>query len=126
IALFQLKVRGSLLISIVVTTLIALIVGVAKVPATITSPLNFSNFFQLDLFQVFSTLGVIAALLTIFAIMLTDFFDTMGTVTGIAEEAGLATPQGNVPGIGRILIVDSLAAVAGGLGGTSSNTTYIE
>jgi AGZA family xanthine/uracil permease-like MFS transporter len=62
----------------------------------------------------------------VFAIMLTDFFDTMGTVTGIAAEAGLAEKDGSVPGIGRILVVDSLAAVAGGLGGVSSNTTYIE
>jgi AGZA family xanthine/uracil permease-like MFS transporter len=62
----------------------------------------------------------------IFAIMLTDFFDTMGTVTGVAAEAGLARPDGSVPGVGRVLIVDSIAAAVGGLGGVSSNTTYIE
>ena len=65
-------------------------------------------------------------MLTIFAIMLSDFFDTMGTVTGIAAEAGLAGEDGSVPGIRNVLIVDSLAAVAGGWGGTSSNTTFIE
>ena len=65
-------------------------------------------------------------MLTIFAIMLSDFFDTMGTVTGIATEAGLAKEDGSVPGIGRVLFVDSVAAFAGGLGGVSSNTTYIE
>jgi len=64
--------------------------------------------------------------LTIFAIMLSDFFDTMGTVTGIAAEAGLAREDGSVPGVGRVLFVDSVAAIAGGLGGVSSNTTYIE
>jgi AGZA family xanthine/uracil permease-like MFS transporter len=69
---------------------------------------------------------VVTALLTIFAIMLSDFFDTMGTVTGIAAEAGLSKPDGTVPGVGRVLIVDSVAAIAGGIGGTSSNTTYIE
>ena len=58
--------------------------------------------------------------------MLSDFFDTMGTVTGIAAEAGLAEPDGSVPGIGRVLLVDSVAAIAGGVGGVSSNTTYIE
>jgi AGZA family xanthine/uracil permease-like MFS transporter len=47
-------------------------------------------------------------------------------VTGVAAEAGLARPDGSVPGVGRVLMVDSLAAVAGGLGGVSSNTTYIE
>jgi AGZA family xanthine/uracil permease-like MFS transporter len=50
----------------------------------------------------------------------------MGTVTGVAAEAGLAKEDGSVPGVGRVLFVDSLAAVAGGLGGVSSNTTYIE
>ena len=58
--------------------------------------------------------------------MLTDFFDTMGTVTGVAAEAGLADEDGSVPGVGRVLLVDSLAAVAGGAAGISSNTTYIE
>ena len=58
--------------------------------------------------------------------MLSDFFDTMGTVTGIAAEAGLAEKDGSVPGVGRVLLVDSVAAIAGGLGGVSSNTTYIE
>jgi AGZA family xanthine/uracil permease-like MFS transporter len=58
--------------------------------------------------------------------MLSDFFDTMGTVTGIAAEAGLAREDGSVPGVGRVLIVDSVAAFAGGIGGVSSNTTYIE
>jgi AGZA family xanthine/uracil permease-like MFS transporter len=58
--------------------------------------------------------------------VLTDFFDTMGTVTGVAAEAGLARPDGSVPGVGRLLLVDSLATVAGGAAGISSNTTYIE
>jgi AGZA family xanthine/uracil permease-like MFS transporter len=50
----------------------------------------------------------------------------MGTVTGIAAEAGLARADGTVPGVGRALMVDSVAAIAGGIGGVSSNTTYIE
>jgi len=58
--------------------------------------------------------------------MLTDFFDTMGTVTGVAAEAGLAREDGSVPGAGRVLLVDSIAAAVGGLAGVSSNTTYIE
>ena len=51
--------------------------------------------------------------------MLTDFFDTMGTVTGVAAEAGLANEDGSVPGVGRVLLVDCVAAVVGGLGGVS-------
>ena len=81
---------------------------------------------QFDLTNVFTTLGVLTAILVIFAIMLTDFFDTMGTVTGVAAEAGLANEDGSVPGVGRVLLVDSVAAAVGGLAGVSSNTTYIE
>jgi adenine/guanine/hypoxanthine permease len=87
---------------------------------------NFSTLGKFDLANVFNVLGLLAAVLTIFSIMLTDFFDTMGTVTGVASEAGLAEEDGSVPGVGRVLFVDSLAAVAGGVAGVSSNTTYIE
>jgi len=128
IILFVLKIRAALIISILATTVIALIVGVATIPSPLVVTPSFSTLglgLQ-DPFQAFAKLGVLTALLTIFAIMLSDFFDTMGTVTGIAAEAGLARPDGTVPGIGRVLIVDSLAAVAGGAGGVSSNTTYIE
>ena len=58
--------------------------------------------------------------------MLTDFFDTMGTATAITEQAGLTDADGQVPGIGRVLLVDSVAAAAGGAAGISSNTSYIE
>jgi adenine/guanine/hypoxanthine permease len=129
-ALYALKIRAALIISILVTTLIAIVAGVTSIPPAdklIVGP----NFATLGLglqdpFQVFAKLGVITALLTIFAIMLSDFFDTMGTVTGVAAEAGLAKEDGSVPGVGRVLLIDSLAAVAGGAGGVSSNTTYIE
>ena len=128
VALFALKVRAALIISIAITTIVALLVGVAKVPAAVTIAPNFSTIglgLQ-DPLQAFTKLGALTAILTIFAIMLSDFFDTMGTVTGVAAEAGLAEPDGSVPGIGRVLLVDSVAAIAGGVGGVSSNTTYIE
>ena len=125
-SLYVLKVRAALIISILVTTIVALIAGVTKVPANLTVTPSFSTLGNFNLTNVFDKLGLITAALTIFAIMLSDFFDTMGTVTGVAEEAGLATEDGMVPGIGRVLIVDSLAAVAGGMAGISSNTTYIE
>jgi AGZA family xanthine/uracil permease-like MFS transporter len=128
IALWVLKIRAALIISILVTTVIALIAGVSTIPSQITVTPSFSTL-GLGLqnpFEVFSKLGFLAAILTIFAIMLSDFFDTMGTVTGIASEAGLAREDGSVPGIGRVLIVDSVAAFAGGAGGVSSNTTFIE
>jgi AGZA family xanthine/uracil permease-like MFS transporter len=126
IGLFVMRIRGALIISIAVTTVIALVTGVASVPSTFTASVNFSTLFGLDPLKVFSTLGVFVAILTIFSIMLIDFFDTMGTVTGVAEQAGLTSKDGKVPGVGRVLLVDSLAAMGGGLAGTSSNTTYIE
>lgn len=126
-ALYALKVRAALIISIIVTTIIAILTGVQSTNLVFQPP----SFGTLGLglqdpFQVFAKLGFISAVLTIFAIMLSDFFDTMGTVTGIAAEAGLAKEDGSVPGVGRVLFVDSVAAIAGGLGGVSSNTTYIE
>jgi adenine/guanine/hypoxanthine permease len=124
--LYVLKIRAALIISILATTLIALAAGVQPVPQSFTATPDFSTLGQFDLTQVFSKLPLIVAILTIFAIMLTDFFDTMGTVTGVAEEAGLTREDGSVPGVGRVLGVDSVAAFVGGLAGTSSNTTYIE
>jgi AGZA family xanthine/uracil permease-like MFS transporter len=58
--------------------------------------------------------------------MLSDFFDTMGTVVGIGGEAGLLDRDGRLPGVNRVLLVDSLAAAAGGAASASSNTTFIE
>jgi AGZA family xanthine/uracil permease-like MFS transporter len=128
VVLYVMRIKAALVISILLTTALALLVGVAKIPAAdqlIATP-KFDTLGQFDLGQVFSTLPLVTAVLIIFAIMLTDFFDTMGTVTGVAAEAGLTNEDGSVPGIGRVLLVDSLAAVAGGAAGISSNTTYIE
>jgi AGZA family xanthine/uracil permease-like MFS transporter len=65
-------------------------------------------------------------LLFVFATMLSDFFDTMGTVVAIGEQAGFVDDKGQIPGIRNILIVDSTAAAIGGFFGASSITTYIE
>ena len=128
VILYVMRIKAALVISILLTTLLALVVGVAHIPPAsdlIVTP-SFDTLGQFDLGQVFSVLPIVTALLVIFAIMLTDFFDTMGTVTGVAAEAGLAREDGSVPGVARILLVDSLAAVTGGAAGISSNTTYIE
>jgi len=126
IALYVLKVRAALIISILATTLIAFLAGVTSIPANLVLTPSFSTLGAFDVTEVFAKVGLITAVLTIFAIMLSDFFDTMGTVTGIAAEAGLAREDGSVPGVGRVLLVDSVAAVAGGAAGISSNTSYIE
>ena len=134
------RIKGALLIGILGTTLFAILVneafeggrlyratpGVARLPRTIVSTPDFSLIGQVDLGGSFVTLGAIAAVLAIFTIMLADFFDTMGTVIGLGGEAGFLDSEGRLPGIHRVLLVDSLAAAVGGLFSASSNTTYIE
>ena len=128
-ALWVLKVKGALIISIAVTTVIAILLNVQEIPSTFTVTPNFGTLGLglEDLGGVFTIeAGLLAALLAIFTIMLSDFFDTMGTVTGVASEAGLTNEDGSVPGVGRVLLVDGIAAAVGGAAGVSSNTTYIE
>ena len=126
IVLYVRKVPGALVISIIVTAILAYAFGVTQAPDSLQIAPDFSTLGQFDLTEVFTVLGLTAAVLTIFAFMLTDFFDTMGTATGISEQAGLAEQDGKIPGIGRLLFVDSLGAAAGGAAGVSSNTSYIE
>ena len=126
VALWSLRIRAALIISILVTTLVALIFGVAKIPTDFVFTPSFSTIGHVDPLQVFQKLNIVTAILVVFAIMLTDFFDTMGTVTAVAAEAGLAKEDGSVPDVGRVLLVDSVAAAVGGAAGVSSNTTYIE
>jgi AGZA family xanthine/uracil permease-like MFS transporter len=126
--LYAMRIKAALIISIVVTSFLAFVTGITSAPAqwTVTPSWNGLFYGASDLNGTFTQVALITAILTIFAIMLSDFFDTMGTVTGIAAEAGLAEPDGSVPGIGRVLLVDSIAAAVGGFVGVSSNTTYIE
>jgi adenine/guanine/hypoxanthine permease len=126
VILWSLRIKAALVISILATTVVALIAGVTSVPDTFALTPSFTTLGQFDMTQVFSVLPTLTAITVIYTIMLTDFFDTMGTVTGVAAEAGLAREDGSVPGVGRVLFVDSLAAVVGGAAGVSSNTTYIE
>jgi AGZA family xanthine/uracil permease-like MFS transporter len=154
LALMVRKVRGALLISILASTILAIIInemvgtavdvksgltaagfsaGTAVLPDKWFfdfSSSNFSTMFQPlgHLLTVWTLKDVpfITVFLVVFSLMLSDFFDTMGTVIGVGEEAGLLDRDGNLPGIGRVLMVDSVAAIAGGAMSTSSNTTYIE
>ena len=77
-------------------------------------------------FGFISKLGIITALAAVGSVMLSDFFDTVGTVIGIGGEAGLLDKDGKLPGMKKVLLIDSLAAVAGGFTSSSSNTTFIE
>jgi AGZA family xanthine/uracil permease-like MFS transporter len=126
VLLYARKVPGALIISIVATTVIALLWDVAAFPDSFSVTPSFDTLGSFDLGNVFTQLGFVAAALTIFSFMLTDFFDTMGTATAITEQAGLADDEGNIDGIGKLLFVDSIGAAAGGAAGVSSNTSYIE
>jgi adenine/guanine/hypoxanthine permease len=132
------RVRGALLLGIVATTVVAVVLnglladgqgfatpGAAQVPAALVQWPDFSTFGRLD-FGVIARLGVVATLLVTFSIMLSDFFDTMGTIIGVGGKGGLLDADGRLPQANRVLLVDSLGAVAGGLANSSSNTTYIE
>jgi AGZA family xanthine/uracil permease-like MFS transporter len=131
-------VRGGLLLGIVATTIIAIVLnaalaggkgfavpGAAQVPSAIVQWPDFSTFGRLDL-GVVARLGVVTTVLVTFSIMLSDFFDTMGTIIGVGGKGGFLDASGRLPRASRVLLVDSLAAVAGGLANSSSNTTYIE
>jgi len=136
--LVAMRVRAALLLGILGTTVLAIIVNesrglklwpggaVAAWPHRLVGAPDFSLIGNFSLFGAFSTIGVIAALVAVFAVMLSDFFDTMGTVIGLGDEAGLLDQNGRLPGIKRVLVVDSLAAAAGGAASASSNTSFIE
>ena len=149
IALMVKKVKGALLIGIVVATGVAIALesafkigpsfispdnvnpkgwglNVPSVPDEVVAVPSFELLGQFNLFGSFSNIGLITVLLLIFTLLLADFFDTMGTMTAIGHEAGLVDKDGNVPNADRILLVDSLAAAAGGAASVSSNTSYIE
>src|SRR4051812_7980555 len=143
------KVKGALLIGIVATTILAIIIEavadigprvsggnevnahgwalqVPKLPDNLVDKPDFSLIGNFSLFGGFERIGIIAALLIVFAIMIADFFDTVGTVTAVGAEGGLLDENRNLPKSQPVLLVDSLAAAAGGAGSVSSNTTYIE
>lgn len=125
IILMAKKVKGAIFIGIIISTLIAIFTGQVKMPETWVTgikPEYFQTFFAFDLKGVFN-LGLV---LTVFAVLITDFFDTMGTVVAVGEEGGYLTKDGKLPRLKKVLLVDSLAALTGGLFGCSSVTTYVE
>jgi AGZA family xanthine/uracil permease-like MFS transporter len=127
--------RGDLLVGIIATTLIATLINEnvsnagftsgAKWPSSVTDTPNFSLLGNFN-FDAFSKLGVVSAIVWAFSLFLSDFFDTMGTLVGVGKQAGYLDKDGELPEIRKPLLVDSLAAVAGGAASTSSATTYIE
>ena len=128
-ALVARRVPGALVVGIVLTTAIAFAwdaafggLGlIASWPPKFAGP-SFEAAFQADVRGALRWSFVPLLL----AVMMVDFFDTLGTATAVAEEAGLIDERGRIPGIRRILVVDSLSASIGGLLGASSVTSYIE
>jgi AGZA family xanthine/uracil permease-like MFS transporter len=143
------RVRGAILISIAATTAFAIVLNaivdvsaqvgpngamnprgwglnVPRFPHKLFSTPDFGLLGHFSLSGSAAAVGVISTVLLVFTLMLADFFDTMGTVVGIGREAGLLDARGRLPGIKRVLLVDSVAAVAGGAASASSNTSYIE
>jgi AGZA family xanthine/uracil permease-like MFS transporter len=142
------RVRGALLIGIVAATVLAVVVEaiadvgptftddgvnprgwalqVPALPDQVVDTPDLSILGQFSLVGGFERIGVVAALLIVFSIMIADFFDTVGTITAVGAEGDLLDENRNLPGSQPVLLVDSLAAAAGGAASVSSNTTYIE
>jgi AGZA family xanthine/uracil permease-like MFS transporter len=100
--------------------------NVPKLPDQVVDVPDFSLLGHFNLLGSFGKIGAVSAILLVFTLLLADFFDTMGTMVAIGAEAKLLDKNGNPPNSDKILLVDSLAAVAGGAGSVSSNTSYIE
>ena len=144
-----LKVRGAILIGLVVDTILAIIleatlhIGGKFVDGKFVTPFGWdttipgwpkqivalpdlSTIGQVDLFGAFGRLGALAAIMLVFTLVFSNFFDAMGTMTGLSKQAGLADAKGNFPRLTSALLVEGVGAVAGGYTSTSSNTVYIE
>jgi AGZA family xanthine/uracil permease-like MFS transporter len=143
------KVKGAILIGILGSTVLAIIIealadigpsvsadgkvnphgwglNVPAIPDKVASSPDFGLLGHFSLLGSFERVGFVTAALFAFTLLLADFFDTLGTMTAIGAEAGLLDEEGNPPNAQRILVVDSVAAAAGGAASISSNTSYIE
>ncbi|MDR4534288.1 NCS2 family permease [Glutamicibacter sp. PS] len=144
-ALVARGVQGAILIGIVISTVLAVIAeAVLKIgPATadnphgwhLNTPVLAGQFASLpdmslagnfDLFGSFTRIGALAATMLVFTLVFTNFFDAMGTMTGLAKNAGLAHKDGTFPRLKAAFVVEGLGAVSGGMGSSSSNTVYVD
>lgn len=118
-------IKGGILAGILVTAAAGMLFGIIPLPGSVVS-------FNFDTSTIGGGVAAIPQVLqislipVIFALFMTDFFDTMGTVIAVGQEGKLLDKDGRLPGIKRVLLVDSLAAVGGGAMGASSVTSYIE
>lgn len=137
------RVKGALLIGLLAGTVVAVVIesiwhlgssvdrdggwglSVPALPEQWVSLPDLSLVGQVG-FGSFSRIGVLAALMLVFTLVFTNFFDAMGTMTGLSKEAGLADEKGDFPRLRSALVVEGVGAVAGGFTSSSSNTVFIE
>ncbi|NUP68774.1 MAG: NCS2 family permease, partial [Nonomuraea sp.] len=137
LALIVRKVPGAILISIVAMTVVAVVINaVATIPSWgLTTPKwpgnpvatpDFGLIGKVSLFGGFSHVGVLTGILFVFTVLLSCFFDAMGTIMGVSDEAKLTDAQGQMPGINKVLFVDGIAVAAGGASSSSATTCFVE
>ncbi|MDG5801700.1 NCS2 family permease [Streptomyces ossamyceticus] len=139
LALIVRKVPGAILISIVTMTLLAVIIeAIAKLPAGswgLTTPKwpgnpvagpDFGLLGEVSLFGGFGKVGMLTGILFVFTVLLSCFFDAMGTIMGVGDEARLTDADGQMPGINKVLFVDGIAVAAGGASSSSATTCFVE
>ena len=144
LVLFARKVKGAILIGILGSTVLAIIVeaiakvgssatnphgwslNVPKLPEKIVSKPDLSLIGHFNVLDSWSKAGWLVCVMFVFTLLITDFFDTMGTMVAIGQEGDLLDENGMPPRTREILLIDSLAAAAGGAASVSSNTSYIE
>lgn len=122
-SLYYLRVTGAVIIGILATTIVGLLIGIVEYKGIVAVPPSISpTLLQLDIF------GAIEAglFIVIFAFLFVDLFDTSGTLIAVAKEGKLLDDEGKLPRLGRALMADSSASIAGALLGTSTTTSYIE
>lgn len=138
------KVRGAILIGVLSSTVLSIVVeaivkagpsngtdpkgwnlGYPALPGQIVGLPNLSLVGDVS-FGAWSRLPLITVVLLVFTLVLADFFDAMGTMTGLGKEAGLIGKDGQLPNVGKALFVEGLAGAAGGFGSASSNTVFVE
>ncbi|WP_432048281.1 NCS2 family permease [Streptomyces asiaticus] len=133
------KTRGAILIGIVTMTVVAIVINslahipdaqwgltIPSVPDKVVDKPGFGLVGDVSLFGGFHEVGLLTGCLFVFTVLLSGFFDAMGTIIGVGEEAGLTDERGQLPGMGRILMMDGVAVAGGGFGSASANTCFVE
>ncbi len=117
------KVRGGMLIGILLTTIIGIPFGETHYGGLVSTPPSIGPIFmQFQWSEIFSW----DMLAIVFTFLFIDMFDTIGTAVGLSVKSGMIDEKGNVDGINKVLMSDAVATVAGAVFGTSTTSTYIE